>query len=117
MSQFHLDPYADLQAFNGLTNRLLEVVNVHLNDPYNDSESLKVLQSMVGRVIEVANECAQRKIDKVVAEQIVKNLYVQSGAPLYYALPELPSVVPVSSNKRKVDDLSGSSDIRLVFFF
>lgn len=93
----------------------MEIVNVHLNDPYNDSESLKVLQSMVGKVIEASNEFAKRKLDRAVAEQIVKNLYVPSAAPYYYAMPELPSPTAASTTsggKRKASSLEENSELK-----
>lgn len=104
-------PYADLQTFNAMTNSLLEMVNTQLNHPFSDAENLKILQMMLGKMIETSHEMIVRKLDRAVAEQIASNLYAPSATSMYYTMPPL-SIPMEASNKRKMSDLDGTNDLR-----
>ena len=93
-------PYADLYAFNTSASRLMELVNTYLNDPFNDSENLRVLQPMMAKLVETCEEVIKRKANRAIAEMIVQNFNMPNENPPVFT-QNVPLLPGLTSNKRK----------------
>lgn len=70
--------YTSLDVFNSTAQRLIDLVNSNLDDPVDDVNSIKVLQNMLMRMHDVAQEMTTHKRAQI-HQLLLQNGYIANG--------------------------------------
>ena len=75
-----MDFNLNLNVFNTTATQLIDLVNTSISDPITDRDSLKILQNMLLRAHEVAQEIVKRKAANTLKKELtVKSVNVSSS--------------------------------------